>query len=622
MTRRQKKTLTRIITASFLMIPAALLPVKEHFRIFLYLIPYFAAGYDILLDAVHGIKNLRPFDENFLMAAATVGAMALGEYAEGCFVMLFYQTGELFQSIAVGKSRRSIQALMDIRPDYANVDDGQGGLIRTDPDGVAVGTVITVLPGERIPIDGTVTEGRSDLDTSSLTGESLPRSAFEGDEVISGCINMTGLLKIRTTRLSGESTAARILDLVENAGSKKSVSENFITKFARVYTPIVCFGALALAVLPPAVLLASGSDPMWSRWIYRALTFLVISCPCALVISIPLSFFAGIGGAGSTGILIKGSAYMETLSRIRHIVFDKTGTMTKGSFEVLDVRPSGMDREKLLEYAALAESFSSHPISGSLRKAAGSLDKSRVTDAAELAGRGVSAVVDGLTVAVGSGRLMEELGIEYFRCSGSGTVIHAAVNGVYAGYILIGDTLKPSAVQTVKTLRSLGIKNTVMLTGDRESAARSAAEELSVDRVFWELLPADKVEKVEELINGKPDGEKLAFVGDGINDAPVLSRADVGIAMGALGSDAAIESADVVLMDDDPYKIISAIKISRKCMKIVYENIFLAVGIKCLCLILGASGHADMWLAIFADVGVMVLAVLNALRMLRRPGKQ
>ncbi len=621
MNKKQKRMLIRILLASFLMIllcllPAQMLPAGGYLRFALFLIPYLVIGYDILKKAVKGIVNRQVFDENFLMAVATVGAIILGEYTEGVAVMLFYQIGELFQSYAVGKSRKNISELMDIRPDYANVER-DGTVERVDPDEVEPGEVIVVGPGEKIPIDGVILEGSSTLNTSALTGESLPREAGEGDEVISGCINMTGVLKIRTTREFGESTVSRILDLVENSSSKKSRSENFISRFARIYTPAVCYGALALALIPPIFLLLAGSDPGWGTWIYRALTFLVISCPCALVISIPLSFFAGIGGAGREGILVKGSNYLETLAQTRYVVFDKTGTMTQGVFEVSGIHHAGMPEEKLLEYAALAESFSSHPISKSLQKAYGKeIDRDRVREVSEISGNGVSARVDGIPVAAGNARLMEQLGIRYADCHQVGTVVHLAVDGSYAGHILISDLIKPHAKEAVAELKKAKVARTIMLTGDSARVAGQVAGELGISEVFGDLLPADKVLKVEELLEKKGAKEKLAFVGDGINDAPVLSRADIGIAMGALGSDAAIEAADVVLMDDDPLKIAKAIRISRKCIRIVYENIYFAIGIKVLCLILGALGIANMWLAIFADVGVMVLAVLNAIRAL------
>jgi Cd2+/Zn2+-exporting ATPase len=617
MNKKQKKVLIRILVAAVLMIVFSQLPVEGYIRFLLFMIPYLVIGYDILKKAFKGILNRQVFDENFLMAVATVGAIVLGNYTEGVAVMLFYQIGELFQSYAVGKSRRNISELMDIRPDYANIER-DGKLEKVDPDEVEIGSVIVVQPGEKIPIDGVVTEGKTTLNTSALTGESLPREVAPGDEVISGCINMTGVLKIRTTKEFGESTVSKILDLVENSSSKKSRSEHFISKFARYYTPAVCYGALALAVLPPLVrMLAMGLAPEWGNWIYRALTFLVISCPCALVISIPLSFFAGIGGASREGILVKGSNYLETLAQTRYVVFDKTGTMTQGVFEVSGVHHNEMEEARLLEYAALAESASSHPISKSLQKAYGkAIDRSRVTDIEEISGNGVTAKIDGIPVAAGNAKLMERLGIPYKECHHVGTVVHMAVNGAYAGHILISDLLKPNAKEAITSLKHAGIEKTVMLTGDSKKVADQVAKELGIGEVYSELLPADKVSKVEELLKEKNAKAKLVFVGDGINDAPVLSRADIGIAMGALGSDAAIEAADVVLMDDDPLKISKAIRIARKCMRIVYENIYFAIGIKVLCLILGALGIANMWLAIFADVGVMVLAVLNAIRVL------
>ncbi|MDE6626856.1 MAG: cadmium-translocating P-type ATPase [Lachnospiraceae bacterium] len=617
MNRKQKKVLIRIIFAAILMVVFSLIPVEGYLRLGLFMIPYLVIGYDILKKAVKGILNKQVFDENFLMAVATVGAIILGEYTEGVAVMLFYQIGELFQSYAVGRSRRNISELMDIRPDYANIEK-DGRIEKIDPDEVEAGSIIVVQPGEKIPIDGIVTEGNATLNTSALTGESLPREVKTGDEVISGCINMTGVLKICTTKEFGESTVSKILDLVENASSRKSRSENFISKFARYYTPAVCYGALALAVLPPVVrILLFDLPPEWGQWIYRALTFLVISCPCALVISIPLSFFAGIGGASREGILVKGSNYLETLSQARCVVFDKTGTLTQGVFEVSGVHHSDMENAKLLEYAALVESFSSHPISQSLKKAYGKeLDQTRVTDVEEIGGNGVTAKVDGILVAAGNAKLMKRLGIEYQDCHHVGTIVHMAVDGVYAGHILISDQLKAHAKEAISALREAGVTKTVMLTGDAERVAGHVAQELGISEVYSELLPADKVEKVEQLLEKKTGKDKLVFVGDGINDAPVLSRADIGIAMGALGSDAAIEAADIVLMDDDPLKIARAIKISRKCIRIVYENIYFAIGIKILCLILGAVGIANMWLAIFADVGVMVLAVLNAIRAL------
>lgn len=617
MNRKQKKVFIRIIIAFALIIILKWIPVEGYVRFALYMVPYLVIGYDILRKAGKGILNRQVFDENFLMAVATVGAIALGDYTEGVSVMLFYQIGELFQSYAVGKSRRNISELMDIRPDYANIEkDGQ--LEQVDPDEVEVGTTIVVQSGEKVPIDGVILEGSSTLNTSALTGESLPREVKAGDEIISGCINMTGVLKICTTKEFGESTVSKILELVENSSSRKSRSENFISKFAKYYTPAVCYGALALAVLPPLVrMTALGLAPEWGDWIYRALTFLVISCPCALVISIPLSFFAGIGGASNQGILVKGSNYLETLASTKYVVFDKTGTMTQGVFEVSGVHHNEMDAEKLLEYAALAECSSSHPISKSLQKAYGkSIDRNRVTDIEEIGGNGVTAKVDGILVAAGNVKLMKKLGISYMDCHSVGTIVHMAVDGKYAGHILISDLLKPHAAQAIAELKRAGVKKTVMLTGDAKNVAEQVAEELGIQEVHSELLPADKVAKVEELLKQKTEKEKLAFVGDGINDAPVLSRADIGIAMGALGSDAAIEAADIVLMDDDPLKIAKAIKIARKCIRIVYQNIYFALGIKGICLLLGAIGVANMWMAIFADVGVMVIAVLNAIRAL------
>ena len=622
MNKKQKKVLVRIIIAAILMIGLKFVPVEGILRFILYMVPYFIIGYDILRKAFKGIKNKQVFDENFLMAVATIGAIAValyenGDYTEAIAVMLFYQIGELFQSYAVGRSRRNISELMDIRPDYANIEV-DGSLEQVDPDEVEIGTVIVVQPGEKIPIDGIIEVGSSTLNTSALTGESLPREAAVGDEVISGCINMTGLLKIRTTKEFGESTVSKILDLVENSSSKKSKSENFISKFAKYYTPAVCYSALALAVLPPVIRMAvMGLTAEWGVWIYRALTFLVISCPCALVISIPLSFFAGIGGASNAGILVKGSNYLETLSKTKYVVFDKTGTMTQGVFEVTGVHHNTMEEEKLLEYAALAESFSSHPISKSLCKAFGGvLDKSRVSDIEEISGHGVTAQIDGRTVAVGNSKLMKKLGVEYTDCHKVGTIVHVAIDGRYEGHIVISDVIKPTSKEAIKALHKAGVEKTIMLTGDARNVAEQVAAELGIDEVYSELLPSDKVEKVEQILAEKGEKEKLAFVGDGINDAPVLRRADIGIAMGALGSDAAIEAADIVLMDDDPLKISKAIKISRKCLRIVYENIYFAIGIKVICLILGALGIANMWAAIFADVGVMVIAVLNAIRAL------
>ncbi len=617
MTKKQKKVLVRIIIAAVLVIALQFIPVKGYVRFGLYMIPYLVIGYDILKKAGKGILNRQIFDENFLMAVATIGAIALGDYKEGTAVMLFYQIGELFQSYAVGKSRRNISDLMDIRPDYANVEK-DGELEQVDPDEIEIGTVIVVQPGEKVPIDGVVVEGTSSLNTSALTGESVPREVSVDDEIISGCINMTGLLKIRTTKGFGESTVSKILELVENASSRKSRSENFISKFAKVYTPAVCYGALALAILPPIVrMVFMGLAPEWGDWVYRALTFLVISCPCALVISIPLSFFAGIGGASREGVLVKGSSFLETLSQTKIVVFDKTGTMTKGVFEVNGIHHSPYKDEELLEYAALAESYSTHPISKSLQRAYGKpIDKNRVSDVEEIGGHGLTAKVDGKVVAAGNAKLMKKLGIEYHDCSHVGTIVHVAIDGKYAGHILISDVIKEHAAEAIAALKKSGIEKTVMLTGDAKNVADHVAAQLGIDEVCSELLPGDKVEKVEELLTKKSEKDKLAFVGDGINDAPVLSRADIGIAMGALGSDAAIEAADIVLMDDDPLKISKAIRISRKCLRIVYENIYFAIGIKVICLVLGALGIANMWFAIFADVGVMILAVLNAIRTL------
>ena len=617
MNKKQKKVLTRIIVAAVLMIAFSFLPVEGYAAFVLFMIPYLVIGYDILIKAGKGIKNHQVFDENFLMAVATVGAIALGDYREGVAVMLFYQIGELFQSYAVGKSRRNISDLMDIRPDYANIER-DGEIEEVDPDEVEIGSIIVVKPGEKVPIDGVIIEGTTTLNTSALTGESVPRDASEGDEVISGCINMTGVLRIKTTKEFGESTVSKILDMVENASSRKSRSENFISKFAKYYTPAVCYGALALAVLPPIVrMLFMGLSPEWGDWIMRALTFLVISCPCALVISIPLSFFAGIGGASNAGVLVKGSNYLETLAGTKYVVFDKTGTMTQGVFEVTGVHHNTLPTDEILEYAALAESFSSHPISRSLQKAYGkAIDQSRVTDVQEVSGKGVIAKVDGRTVAAGNAKLMEMEGIPYQECHSVGTVVHMAVDGEYVGHILIADLLKPHAEEAIRALKAAGIKKTVMLTGDAKRVADKVAADLGIDEVHSELLPGDKVAMVEKLLSQKNEKEKLAFVGDGINDAPVLSRADIGIAMGAMGSDAAIEAADIVLMDDDPLKIAKAIRIARKCMRIVYENIYFAIGVKVICLILGALGIANMWVAIFADVGVMVIAVLNAIRTL------
>lgn len=623
MNKKQKKMLARIIIAAVLLIVLHFVPITEIPRFICYLAVYLVIGYDIVKKAFKGIKNGQVFDENFLMAIATIGAFALavyeksGDYNESIAVMLFYQIGELFQSYAVGKSRRNITELMDIRPDYANIEN-DGKLEKVDPDEVEVGSVIVVQPGEKVPIDGVIVEGNSSLNTSALTGESLPRSAKAGDEIISGCINMTGVLKIKTTKEFDESTVSKILELIEESSSRKSRSENFISKFAHYYTPAVCYGALALAILSPLVNLVLLHNPaMWGQWIYRALTFLVISCPCALVISIPLGFFAGIGGASNAGVLVKGSNYLETLARTKYVVFDKTGTLTKGVFEVVGVHHNTMEEKKILEYAALAESFSSHPISRSLKTAYGKeIDQKRVTDVEEISGNGVTAKVDGISVAVGNTKLMKRIGVEAVECHQVGTVIHVAIDGAYAGHILISDVLKPTSKEAIVNLKKNGIKETVMLTGDIDKVAQQVAGELGVDHVYSELLPADKVSKVEELLAKKTEKEKLAFVGDGINDAPVLSRADIGIAMGAMGSDAAIEAADVVLMDDDPMKIVKAIRIAKKCMRIVYENIYFAIGIKVICLILGAVGIANMWVAIFADVGVMIIAVLNAIRTL------
>lgn len=623
MNKKQRTMLVRIIVAAVLLIALNFIPITGWLRFLLYLVPYLVIGYDILLKAGKGIRNRQVFDENFLMAVATVGAIALallersGDYTEAIAVMLFYQVGEWFQSYAVGKSRRNISELMDIRPDYANVEK-DGKLEKVDPDEVEIGTVIVVQPGEKVPIDGMIIQGSSSLNTSALTGESLPRDAKEGDEIISGCINMTGVLKIRTTKEFGESTVSKILDLVENASSRKSRSEDFISKFARIYTPAVCYAALALAILPPLIRMAAlGLPADWGTWIYRALTFLVISCPCALVISIPLSFFAGIGGASNAGVLVKGSNYLETLSQTKIVVFDKTGTLTQGVFEVNGIHHNELEDAKLVEYAALAESASSHPISKSLQKAYGKeIDRSRVEDIREISGNGVIARVDGVEVAVGNDKLMERLGIPYKNCHSVGTIIHMALDGKYAGHIVISDVVKPHSREAIQALKASGVRRTVMLTGDTHKVAEQVAGELDIDEVYSELLPADKVEKVEELLKNRSEKEKLAFVGDGINDAPVLGRADIGIAMGAMGSDAAIEAADVVLMDDDPMKIAKAIRISRKCLRIVYQNIVFAIGIKLICLALGAVGIANMWLAIFADVGVMILAVLNAIRAL------
>lgn len=622
MNKKQKKMLARILIAAALMIMLHFVPAEGAVRFLLYMIPYLVIGYDILIKAFKGICNRQVFDESFLMAVATIGAIALaitdnGDYTEAIAVMLFYQIGEWFQSYAVGKSRRNISELMDIRPDHANVERN-GRLEQVDPDEVEIGTHIIVRPGEKVPIDGVVVEGTSTLDTAALTGESVPRDVCAGEEVVSGCINMSGVLTIRTTREFGESTVSKILDLVENASSRKSRSEAFITRFARVYTPAVCISALALALLPPLVLMLSGAQPQWGSWIYRALTFLVISCPCALVISIPLSFFAGIGGASNAGILIKGSNYLETLSQAKTVVFDKTGTLTKGVFAVNAIHHSIIEEHQLIEYAALAESASSHPISQSLQKAYGQeIDRTRVREVKEISGKGITALVDGIRVAAGNGKLMDELGISYQECHSVGTIVHMALDGRYAGHIVISDLIKPTSAQAVQALRRCGVNRIVMLSGDKEETAQAIGHELGIDEVYGGLMPDDKVTKVEELIaSRRGDKEKLVFVGDGINDAPVLSRADIGIAMGAMGADAAIEAADVVLMDDDPLKIAKAIRIARKCLRIVRENIVFAIGIKLICLLLGALGIANMWLAIFADVGVMIIAVLNAIRAL------
>ena len=617
MNKKQKKVLLRIIIAAVLMLIFVITDPQGWLGFVLFLIAYLTIGYDILIKACKGIRNKQPFDENFLMAVATLGAMGLGDYKEAAAVMLFYQTGELFQSIAVGRSRRNISQLMDIRPDYANIENADGELEQVDPDEVAIGSIIVVKPGEKIPIDGTIVEGSTTLDTAALTGESVPRDARCGDEALSGCINLSGVIKIKTSREFGESTVSKILDLVENASSKKSKSEAFITRFARVYTPAVCAGALALAIIPPVVSLAMGNPSAWDVWLYRALTFLVISCPCALVISIPLTFFAGIGGASNAGVLVKGSNYLEGLSEVRHVVFDKTGTLTRGVFEVSGVYNNTVDEAVLLEYAAYAECYSDHPISKSLKAAYGKpVDPERVADVHEISGNGVTAVFDGKSVAAGNARLMSSLGIEVPPCDEPGTLVHVAVNGTYCGVILISDKLKDGAKDAIAALKQSGIKKTVMLTGDAKRIADATAAELGIDEVYSELLPADKVSKVEELLGGLGGKEKLAFVGDGINDAPVLSRADIGIAMGALGSDAAIEAADIVLMDDDPRKISKAIRISRKALRIVHENICFAIGVKVICLVLVAVGIANMWFGIFADVGVMVIAVLNAIRAL------
>ena len=618
MTKKQKKALIRIIISVALVGLISLLPVKGYLLFGMFMIPYLVIGYDILRKAGKGIMNRQVFDENFLMAVATIGAIALGDYTEGVAVMIFYQIGELFQSYAVGKSRRNISELMDIRPDYANIRTESGELEQVDPDEVEIGSIIVVQPGEKVPIDGIIAEGKSSLNTSALTGESLPRDAAAGDEIISGCINMTGVLEIKTTREFGESTVSKILDMVENASSRKSRSENFISKFAHYYTPIVCYLAAALAILPPLVsILFLSIAPNWGEWIFRALTFLVISCPCALVISIPLSFFAGIGGASRSGVLVKGSNYLETLAQTSCVVFDKTGTLTQGVFAVTSVHPAGMTEAELLEYAALAESYSGHPISKSLQKAYGkSADQNRIGEVEEISGNGVKAAIDGKEVAVGNDKLMKKLGVSYEESNEIGTVVHVAIDGKYAGNILISDQPKPTSAEAIKSLKKAGVRKTVMLTGDRRNVAEHVAKELGLTEYYAELLPADKVKGVEKLLAEQGSHDKLAFVGDGINDAPVLSRADIGIAMGAMGSDAAIEAADIVLMDDDPMKIVKAIKIARKCIRIVYENIYFAIGIKVICLILGALGIANMWAAIFADVGVMVIAVLNAIRAL------
>ena len=621
MTRKQKKILIRIIIAAVLLVVLHFLPVSGVALFLLYLVPYGIIGHDILRKAWKGILNRQVFDENFLMAVATIGALAIGllktgDYEEAVAVMLFYQVGELFQSYAVGKSRRNISELMDIRPDYANIEDN-GQLTRVDPDEVAVGTVIVVNPGEKVPLDGIVESGESSLNTSALTGESVPRDVKPGDGIVSGCINMSGVLRIRTTKVFGESTVSKVLDLVENASSRKSRSENFISRFAHWYTPAVVFGALALALLPPLVRLILSLPPEWGEWVYRALTFLVISCPCALVISIPLSFFAGIGGAGKAGILIKGSNWLEALSKTGTVVFDKTGTLTMGVFDVVDIHHSELERETMLEYAALAESASSHPIAVSIRKAWGKpVDMSRVGKVEEISGNGVVVEIDGQEVAAGNSRLMRSLGIEPIECHSTGTIVHMAIGGHYTGHIVISDVVKPDAAKAISALKQSGVRRTVMLTGDGNAVASEVAGTLGIDQVWSELMPGDKVKKVEEMLARKPAGEILAFVGDGINDAPVLTRADLGIAMGAMGSDAAIEAADVVLMDDDPLKISKAIRIARKCMRIVYGNIILAIGVKAACLALGALGLANMWLAVFADVGVMIIAVLNSIRVL------
>ncbi len=616
MNKKQKKMLVRIVLAIVILVVLSLFEISEPLCFILYMIPYGVIGYDILLKAVHGIKNKQVFDENFLMAVATVGAICLADYKEAVAVMLFYQIGELFQSYAVGKSRQNISALMDIRPDYANIEV-EGNLEKVDPDDVEIGTIITVVPGEKVPIDGIVVEGTSDLNTSALTGESVPREVKVGDEIISGCVNMSGVLKIQTTKEFGESTVSKILELVENASSLKSRSENFISKFAHYYTPIVCYSALALAILPPLVLLIMGKDPKLSEWVYRALTFLVISCPCALVISIPLSFFAGIGGASKEGILIKGSNYLETLAQVKYIVFDKTGTVTKGIFEVNGVHHNEIDEALLIEYAAHAENFSNHPIAKSIKKAYGKpIDENRIKDVKEIGGYGITCKVDDMDIAVGNDKLMKMMNIDYCDCHSIGTIIHIAINGKYAGHIVISDMIKENAQEAIERLHQLGMKKVVMLTGDSDKVAQDVAKKLNVEEVHSQLLPADKVNEVEKILANKSENDKVAFVGDGINDAPVLSRVDIGIAMGGLGSDAAIEAADVVLMDDDLLKIAKSVKISKKCLRIVYENIYFAIGVKVLCLLLTAFGKANMWVGIFADVGVMVIAVLNAIRAL------
>ena len=616
MNKKQKKMLVRIILAIVILVVLSLFEISEPLCFILYMIPYGIVGYDILLKAIHGIKNKQVFDENFLMAIATVGAICLADYKEAVAVMLFYQIGELFQSYAVGKSRQNISALMDIRPDYANVEVN-GALEKVDPDDVEIGTIITVVPGEKVPIDGIVVEGTSDLNTSALTGESVPRKVKVGDEIISGCVNLSGVLKIKTTKEFGESTVSKILELVENASSLKSKSENFISKFAHYYTPIVCYSALALAVIPPLVLFIMGKDPQLNSWLYRALTFLVISCPCALVISIPLSFFAGIGGASKEGILIKGSNYLETLAQVKYIVFDKTGTVTKGIFEVNGVHHNEIDEALLIEYAAHAENYSNHPIAKSIKKAYGKqIDENRIKAVKEIGGYGITCKVDDMDIAIGNDKLMKMLGIDFCQCHSVGTIIHIAINGKYAGHIVISDIIKENAKEVIEQLHQLGMKKVVMLTGDSDKVAHDVAKKLNVEEVHSQLLPADKVNEVEKILTNKSENDKVAFVGDGINDAPVLSRVDIGIAMGGLGSDAAIEAADVVLMDDDLLKIVKSVKISKKCLRIVYENIYFAIGVKVICLLLTAIGKANMWVGIFADVGVMVIAVVNAIRAL------